>query len=267
MTAPSGHYDDEIQDALDGRLRPEERRQLEAHLEDCLPCRRRLESSAWVKRQAARVEAAEVPAELSLRIARALDEEDRASAPKGVQAAGRGVRWRPRLAWALAVAAVLLLAFFYFPREGDLPSAVAQDYRDFLSGSLPLTLETADVKRMEAFFAEGAAGFPARVFDLGMMRYRLLGGRVHALAGQRTALFVYRGENGQTVVCQMYLRGPALPDRAETRQHEGIAFSVYQRKGVTVVFWREGETMCVLAGDGAGEAVIALAYAKAMKVT
>ena len=265
MTAPSGHYDDEIPDALDGRLSPEERGQLEAHLEGCLRCRRRLEGLAWAKRQAARVEAAEVPAELSLRIARALDEQDRASALKEVQAATRGVRWRPRLAGA--VAAALVLAFFYSTREGDLPSAVAQGYRDVRSGSLPLTLETPDVKKMEAFFAEGAVGFPARVFDLGMMRYRLLGGRVHALAGQRTALFVYRGENGQTVVCQMYLRGPALPDGAVTRQHEGIAFSVYQREGVTVVFWREGETMCVLAGDGASEAVIALAYAKAMKVT
>ena len=267
MTAHSGHFDDdEIQDTLDGRLSPEARRQLETHLEGCLACRRRLETLAWVKQQAARVkETVAAPPELALRIAQVLDEEDRAHAPTRAQTAGRGVRWGPRLAWAGAAAAALLLAIFYSPRGVDLPSAVARDYGDLRSGSLPLTLETADVKKMEAFFSAHASGVRTRVFDLGMMRYRLVGGRVHTLAGRPTSLFVYRGENGHTVMCQMYVGGPALPEGSELRQHQGITFSVYQRAGVTLVFWQEGQITCVLAGDGVAEAVIQLAYAKAMK--
>jgi hypothetical protein len=40
---------------------------------------------------------------------------------------------------------------------------------------------------------------------------------------------------------------------------------VYERDGVTSVFWQEGTVVCVLASDLPREEVVQLAYAKAMK--
>jgi hypothetical protein len=100
-----------------------------------------------------------------------------------------------------------------------------------------------------------------------MMRYELLGGRVDSLGARPSALFAYRGERGDLIVCQMFKgRVEELPRAAETRVHNDITFHVYQRDGRTVVFWQEGEVVCVLVGEGVSEDVIALAYAKAMKV-
>jgi hypothetical protein len=61
-------------------------------------------------------------------------------------------------------------------------------------------------------------------------------------------------------------RTAELPYTAERRVHDGIGFLVYRRDGVTLVFWQEGEVVCVLASDVAPEEVVALAFAKAMKV-
>jgi hypothetical protein len=48
------------------------------------------------------------------------------------------------------------------------------------------------------------------------------------------------------------------------RRHGGISFYVYRRDARTLVFWPEGEVLCVLTSDGDAEEVIALAFAKAV---
>ena len=267
MATSSGHYDDELQDALDGRLDARVRAELEAHLAACPSCRRRSESLVRLKRQLARLAETEpAPASLATNIARTLDAEDRQMAARqSALSAGAG-GWRPALAWSVVALGALLLVFLYARRSPDLPSAVARDYHDYRSGSLPLALETADVSRLERFFSQEGVPFRTRVFDLAMMKRHLVGGRVHRVAGRLGALFVYQSEDGRPVVCQMYAGQPdELPTTAERREHDGIVFFVYRIEGLTLVFWPEGEVMCVLAGEE-GEAVIQLAFAKAMKV-
>jgi hypothetical protein len=44
----------------------------------------------------------------------------------------------------------------------------------------------------------------------------------------------------------------------------GIGFQVYEAERITLVFWLEGEVLCMLAGDGDREALVQLAFAKAM---
>jgi len=57
-----------------------------------------------------------------------------------------------------------------------------------------------------------------------------------------------------------------LPRSDDEREHNGITFRVYRAGTVTLVFWQEGPVVCVLASDADAEAVIQLAYAKAVKV-
>ena len=93
------------------------------------------------------------------------------------------------------------------------------------------------------------------------------GGRTHRLGDRPSALFVYRGANGKLLVCQMF-EAPVslLPEGSMIRKHDGIRFYRYVLRGTTTVFWPEGSVLCVLAGDGAPDEVLQLAYAKAVKV-
>jgi hypothetical protein len=118
---------------------------------------------------------------------------------------------------------------------------------------------------VEAFFRERGIPFRTRVLDLGMMNYQIRGGRVHRLGGKPSAFFVYEGEGGKTLVCQMYPgRLEQLPSADEVRNHRGFRFQVYRQQSITVVFWQEGEVVCVLAGDFGEQEIVALAFEKAM---
>ena len=55
-----------------------------------------------------------------------------------------------------------------------------------------------------------------------------------------------------------------LPAGATQRENNGIKFQVYQKNGVTMVFWQEGKIVCALSSDIAPEDVVQLAFAKAM---
>jgi anti-sigma factor RsiW len=123
------------------------------------------------------------------------------------------------------------------------------------------------VKEMESYFSSAGVPIPTRVFDLGMMNYQLVGGRVHQLVSRRSALFVYRGPGNRILLCQMYPgESGELPGGAEMRENNGIRFHVYRKDGLTLVFWQEGTVMCVLASDAPGEEVIQLAFAKAVRI-
>ena len=120
---------------------------------------------------------------------------------------------------------------------------------------------------MEAYFARNGIAFQTRVFDLGMMNYRLAGGRVNHLDGRLSALFAYSGPGGQKLVCQMYEgKISELPPTDDVRQHNGITFYVHRSERRTIVFWQEGDVVCVLVSDVPPEDVVQLAFAKAVRV-
>ena len=149
----------------------------------------------------------------------------------------------------------------------DLLSEVARDYREYKTEKIPLSLKTEDVEGMEKFFSAAHIPFKTRVFDLGMMNYRLLGGRVHKLGTRKSAFFVYRGEGNAILVCQMYLGTTReLPAGAVLRENKGIRFYIYRTKDLTVAFWQEGAVTCVLTSEIDPEQLIQLAFAKAVKV-
>lgn len=259
MTA---HPKDELQDLLEDRLDPAGRAAVEAHLVGCAACRRELDAARFARRAVqASLAPPEVPPALPGRIRAALDEVDRAAAPHP------GRRWTRPVVWLPLAAAAAAGLMLLWPRApGDLPGGAARDFARYRA-AVALDLSTPDPATLEAFFRTRGIEFAVRVFDFGMMGYRLAGGTVHDVAGRRSALFAYTGADGRSLVCQMY-EGTLteLPSGAEAREHDGIRFLVYRREGLTLVFWEEGPVVCVLVSDGDPEVAVQLAYAKAVKV-
>jgi anti-sigma factor RsiW len=261
MTDNVSHLGATLQDLLDERLDAARQAEVRTHLAGCAACRNELESLRWVRDvplQQLPVE--DVPPALAARVAAALDAADR-------QPVRRGWGRRAAAGALLAAAAVALLLLVTPSGTGDtLPAAVARDFAAYHDGTLPLTLHTSDGAAVERLFVASGLRFASRGFDLAMMQYQLVGGRVHRLRGLPSALFVYRGPDGRDLVCQMYEgRLAELPRSDDVREHNGITFQVYRVGALTLVFWQEGTVVCVLASDADAEAVIQLAYAKAVK--
>ena len=265
MTEPQGHPGEDLTRFVDGRLSAERRGAVEAHLLGCASCRKELAALRVVKagvRDALPAHA--VPPALAARIASAL----RVESARGTAPPRRvlGVRWATALSLSVAAVVAALLLWPGPPRP-DLVSAAASDFLRYRTAQLALPIETGDREVLERTFAASGLTFAVRVYDLGMMGYRLSGGGVHRLGGRASALYAYVGNRGDRVVCQMYEGTLAqLPAGGEEREHDGIRFRVYRSGAITLVFWQEGSVVCVMAADGDPEQVIQLAYAKAIKV-
>ena len=263
MAVDEQHPREAIKDLLDGRIDAQTRGDVESHLSRCEQCREELEGLRAVKRVVAEhFEAQQAPESLRASVLAALDKEDAAAQARG------GTRYRPlrlALAFGLPLLLVAIAAWLYALRPADLPSLVAHDDGDFKARVVELGSRTDDGAELESFFRRQGIEFETRVFDLGMMGYRLVGGRVHELAGDPSAAFVYRGPDGQYLLCQMFRGRPEqLPEADEVREHNGIRFHIYRKDGVTLAFWKEGSVLCVLASDIDSEELIQLAFAKAM---
>lgn len=265
MPTPIRHFKEELQDLLDQRLEGPARAAVESHLENCPECRREFDALHWTKGFAAQhFGAREMPADLQENIRRAMRTSEQADPPNVFRTDFFQANHRVILAWAAALVAAAFVAAGYFAFRPNVPQLIAKNYRAYETQSLPLDLEIRDVKQMKIYFDEHDVDFKARVFDLGMMDYDLVGGRVQRLRGQNSALYIYRGPGNHALLCQMYLgREEDLPPGAVRREHKGITFYRYQIDGLTVVVWPEHEVMCALASDIAPEKVVALAFAKA----
>jgi anti-sigma factor RsiW len=267
------HDLDELSEHLDGRLPEARRREVLDRLRECVECRDALASVLWAKVQSRKLAGADAPADLEAVVqARLRRLPAAAGAEAATPAPARAARWRHPLialaAAALLVAGLAALLARLGPRPPrSLPEAVAEDVRSLALGRLALAVEASDLHRVEAFLADQRLGFEARVLDLGMMGFALRGGSAGPLAGRPSALMVYReAATSLEVICRMLRAGlAALPPPHETRQHEGIPFQVYHLGDVTVVFWPEGPVLCALAGRGDPEALVQLAFGKAMK--
>lgn len=264
MSDTASHFGATLQDFLDGRLDAARQAEVLAHLEGCPQCRGELEALRWVRDVALKqLPSEEVPAALAARVASALHAADARTGRATRTVSRRWGRWAGAGALLAAAAVALLLLS---PRTGDLADAVARDYAAYSTGRLALGLRSSDGAAVESLFARGGIAFRTSVFDLGMMQYRLVGGRVHRLRGRPSALFVYRGPEGRVLMCQMFEGLLAdLPRTDDVREHNGVTFRVYRAGALTLVFWQEGGVVCVLASDAESEAVIQLAYAKAVK--
>lgn len=267
----SAHPHEELQDLLDGRASGAVAERIRVHLDACEVCR-----AEWARLERARNAAAllqverEVPDALATAIRQALDAEDAraqtAAAPPVAAPAQGGWRW-----WAMAAAA--LVFFVYWATGGGEPSVPQLAARDFdavvTTAALPLERRSNDASDLQAFFADPAgstAGLRVRVIDLGMMGFALEGARRHAIGDTPSALYVYRGPQDARIMCQMFEgQLDALPPTSDVREHNGFRFQVYREGELSIVFWQEGDIVCVLVSRLPVEDLVQLAFAKAMQ--
>ena len=266
MTNDPRHPVDDLQELLDERLDPLRRREVVAHVDACATCREELESLRAM-RALLRSELPDlaVPGELEAAVTTALDRE-----AAGTPAPRPGLaRRRPRLlAWTLAAAAILLLAFWATTRRPDDGRALVRDVvtsgRTWRATTVVPGHVTSDVHDLEGYYAEQLP-FGVTVYDLGAMDYDLLGGRVERVADRQSAAFAYQGP-ARRVVCHMFLGSlDELPPDGERRTIDGRTFLVYHDGADTVVFWAEGRVICAFVGDLPADDVVGLAVAKASK--
>ncbi|MBI3402256.1 MAG: zf-HC2 domain-containing protein [Acidobacteria bacterium] len=253
------HFDLALQDLLDGRLNPDEQARVQAHVDECAECRSVLEDlrrgRAWARDG---LPAADVPPDLVDDLRRRLDGATRS----------RSATWIGRrrfLAIGAGAVAAGLATAVYVRRGHDWPNEAIDAYREFRAGRRPFDAETPDPPALEAFFRTRVP-FHTRVFDFGMMNYRLAGGRVDRLGGRAAALYVYAGPDNRHLVCEMFVGTlTELTEPSERREHNGIPFVIYRRGAYTAVFWPETNVLCVVVSDMPAEETIALAFAKAVK--
>ena len=204
-TSPK-HFKDEIQDLLDNRLDATMRGEVERHVEVCTECRREFEALRWTKSFVAKQFAAKAtPSELRENVLRALETNAGSARAIPLRPSFETRRLKPILAWAAALVALGIFALILIPKQRTLPHVVARDFRSYQNQKLTLEQTTPNVKKLEHFFAEHGLPFTPHVYDLSSENYRLVGGRVQYLRGQRTEWVLYRGPNNQAIVCQMYV--------------------------------------------------------------
>ena len=262
------HCKAELQARLDNRLDAAACAEVERHLAACPDCQRELEALRWTKELSGRFAAkVKAPAELRAKILRDIHAAARPTISKPEKISAWHWLFQPGLRpYFVSAALVMVLGIWLLrPSSLALPELVAQDFRALQTQQLALEFSTGDVKKMEGYFAERGLTFNTRVFDLGMMNYRLEGGRIAPSRRQPRAQFVYRGPANQSLLCQMFVgRVTALPAGAAVREDHGIQFRIYETKGLTSVFWQEGAVVCALISDIPQSEVVQLAFAKAM---
>lgn len=254
----------ELDALLDGALTEQERARVEEHIAACEECGAELAQLRW-SRSELRAVGARVPARdaaFEARLRTALDAEDAARERSQRMLASRR---RPRpwlLASAAALAAVLLVWLAASPQQVALPDLAAERY--FAMRGEPAE-QALDAAALEQRFRASGVAFRARVLDLDMLGFRIVGGSAFEVGATTSVETLYRDARGQSVLCLM-LEGDAaaLPAGGARFEHEGIVFASFQRGDVNVVVWSEGDVLCMLVAALPREELQALAIAKAM---
>jgi anti-sigma factor RsiW len=276
----SSHPDDWIDLWIDGDLSDAQRRELELHWEQCGRCRRVRDALLATRRALDALPKDEaVPPGFEERLSAAFDAVDReisaqargAALPTEAPAPPRRRRATRFLLPVAATLAALVGAGWWLtsrPPGPDPSTRVLDDafgaYRELVATGVPADARTDDPQVIEARWRQGGITFPARVLDLEAMGIAVAGGDTSHLGEALAARTFYVGSAGRFICWMFEGEESALPRPAERRRHGGFLFRIYRRGEVTLVTWQEGSVTCALSGRGDPEAVIALAFAKAM---
>ncbi len=241
LPQPCG-FKNEIRNFLADRLDPPSVQAMESHLKQCESCRRDVETWGWIQRNciAHREVAAESAATLKKR-----------SCQLGRMRGSRLFSLQYFQSFCglvlMVMAALGLRDILPLP---DFPSEVARDYREIREGTLDLERYGQDPKELDQFFSRCGVPFGTRVADLRDQHYRLVGGRVHQLINRRSTLYLYRGRSGEILLCELYVGTMAeLPSGGLLRESPERTFLIFRDQALSLVFWQDGNMICVLASD------------------
>lgn len=254
-------------DLVDDRLGDVAADALRQHIDSCAECRVALAQLQTGRGAAVTLRASRpAPTDLAAAVISAIERSERrvevVDPPARVPrvASHRLTVWRA----AIGIAAVGVLFLFWLQPTTEPVRLVVRDARLATTSDEGLEIRTTDSAELER--ALNAPGRPrVRVIDLAMMGYTVVGGRQHLVAGRPSALYVYRRQDGVRLICQMFVgRLAELRFTPDVRRRGNFTFRVYADADLTLVFWQEGDLVCVLAGRLPREAVVELAMAKAM---
>jgi anti-sigma factor (TIGR02949 family) len=252
---------------IDGELAIDERELVEAHLDQCVRCRRELAAEQAVKQKIrGAADSIGTPPRLRDRIL---------SDPRVFPRDGAALaRWReylgPLVTWqAAAIAALLILAlpFLYFAnsRDDSMALAVVESSDLFLNDKVPLITATSEDQLVEQLVQAVGGDFQPMGYDLTELAMKPVGGAVREIGGRKVLIAVYRGPD-RSLLCYTFLGSDQdAPAHAAKflDENKKITFFAFSRGAVNAVLHREGRVICILAGEMAMEDLLALTRSKA----
>lgn len=258
---PCNRYREQITVWVDAELQePEEVAGLAEHLRGCGGCRVFAEAEAATKPLIAA--AYGLPVEVRELRARVRERLDARVTPR------HRTWWRvvaPRLAWgALAAILIASLAVGYLTlrpqttvEASPLVRAAVTDHVECMLGRLPLEVTTSDQHEIARWLQRRLAR-PVALPTLAPEGTSTMSARTARLANVDGSqiLFDRRGRM-LSVFIMPAAEVPSVPGRPVA--HGGREFFVSQVEGYTVVFWRQGDLLYCLVGEGEVEGVLSLA--------
>jgi len=239
-----------VQAYFDGEVDAVSAVDIERHTGHCPECRTLLEDLLRTRARIRRdLDYGHAPPRLRERIARMLDQESAAGAPRAVPRVQPA--WRAPLFWLGALGgigaalAASLLFFVLSPVLSDplLDTLVAAHVRSLMPAHLTDVVST-DQHTVKPWFA-GHADVSPVVADFAPRGYRLVGGRADYFEHQRAAVVVY--EHGAHVINVFtWVAGPrTFPD-------------LTTRSGYHVAFWKVGNLQYCAVSDAGWEELLGL---------
>ena len=228
-----------------GRLAPEAREQIHAHLETCAGCaREEATERALTELLEQRLPQHAAPLGLKRRLAAQWPATPRFR-PSWWS------RWGRAVIPAVAVAAVLLTVMpLYYQQAPIPPGMVAEavnDHLRVLSSQHPLDVESGQMHQVKPWF-EGRLDFAPVVSFLGDREFPLQGGAVGYFLDRKAAVFVFHRR--LHVISLFVFRADGLPWPAGGPERVGGAEArITGARGFNVMLWRSGELGYALVSD------------------
>jgi anti-sigma factor RsiW len=254
---------------VDRELADPERSSLEAHLVDCVGCRRTLEDERALK-QAVQETGQRIyaPAELRRRIL-----SDQRIFPAETPSMRSWYDYMRPLPISVSVAAlVLVLLAVAFPtlvylRSGSEPIAVAalETYDRFVRGEVPVRRAESAEEMVDQLTRTVGGQFHPMGYDLTALGLRPVSGLVREFNGRKVLIAIYQGHGG-TLFCYTFLGSEvdAPPNAARFFDAgKGMNFYAFSRGTTNAVLHREGQVICILVAEMPTEELLAVAKSKA----
>ena len=237
-----------------GRLAPDIRADLRAHILDCAACAR-ADSAERALTQVLDRGLPQYPASLALK--RRLEAEWPASPRAAAPAAAAPAwwrRWGRSLVPALALAAVLLAVLpLYralvppFDARAALVTEAVNDHLRVLASQQPLEVQRGGIHQVKPWF-EGRLDFAPVVAFEGDAEFKLEGGAVGYFLDRRAAVFVYRYRLHAITLLVFRADGISWPEQGLAPLGT-IHASQLASRGFNVVLWRAGSLGYALVSD------------------